>query len=182
MLERAVVKFPGAVDLRRRMEAIEDLRDGMESTQEIELEVPVAQLLAPVFVRPQALADGMEMDGQAHFDLGITYREMGLTDQALTEFEAALGHRVRRAECYRLIGLCHRDSGDFEAASDNFRKGLGIRDGGDLAAASLHFELAEVEAARGDRESAAGEYAEVKRLDPRYPGLGDRLRALEVRT
>ncbi len=181
VLERAVIRFPDSSELRQRKEAIEDLRDGMESTQEIELEVPVDELLAPVFVRQQSVADGMDMDGQAHFDLGITYREMGLTDQALAEFEAALGARVRRAECYRLIGLCYRDRGDLEAASDNFRKGLGIRDGGDMAAASLHFELAEVEAARGDTESAADEYAEVKRLDPRYPGLGDRLRALEVK-
>lgn len=180
VLERATVKHPDSADLRRRKGAIEDLRDGMESTQEIEVEVPVEELLAPVFVRPQALADGSDMDGQAHFDLGITYREMGLIDQALSEFSTALGKRVRRAECYRLLGLCHRDQGDLEAAVDNFRKGLGIRDGGDMAAASLHFELAEVELQRGNTESAGDEYAEVKRLDPRYPGLGDRLRSLEV--
>ena len=41
---------------------------------------------------------------QAHFDLGITSREMGLIDQALDAFGVALEASVRRAECLRARG------------------------------------------------------------------------------
>ncbi|MEM7412953.1 MAG: tetratricopeptide repeat protein [Myxococcota bacterium] len=54
----------------------------------------------------ETLTDG---DHQAHYDLAIAYKEMGLYDDAIHELRAAMADPGRTAECLHLIGLCAID-------------------------------------------------------------------------
>ncbi|HVR29541.1 MAG TPA: tetratricopeptide repeat protein, partial [Thermoanaerobaculia bacterium] len=63
-------------------------------------------------------------DYDTHYNLGIAYREMGLIDEAVGEFEIAVQSRDYRIGCCSLLGLCFRDKGEMDAAMQWLQRGL----------------------------------------------------------
>jgi len=58
-----------------------------------------------------------EEDHESHYDLGVAYKEMGLLDEAISEFQKALrgpGHRVRT---YEALGQCFIEKQQFQVAA-----------------------------------------------------------------
>ncbi|MBE0574857.1 MAG: tetratricopeptide repeat protein [Desulfuromonadales bacterium] len=80
-------------------------------------------------------------DTESHYNLGIAYKEMGLYDDAIAEFEKAAKDPVRHLDCTTLTGQCHMEAGATDAAMQAFKRGLtheGITDQGRMI---LNFEL-----------------------------------------
>lgn len=80
-------------------------------------------------------------DTESHYNLGIAYKEMGLYDDAIAEFEKAAKDPVRHLDCTTLIGQCHMEAGSTDAAMQAFKSGLtheGLNDQGRMI---LNFEL-----------------------------------------
>ena len=50
-------------------------------------------------------------DSSTHYDLGIAYREMGLLDDAVGEFETASKSPTKAADSWFLIGLVRMEQG-----------------------------------------------------------------------
>ena len=46
-------------------------------------------------------------DADTHYDLGLAYKEMGLLDEAIKEFELVRESPGRAVQCHLMIGLCH---------------------------------------------------------------------------
>lgn len=61
-------------------------------------------------------------DVNTRFDLGIAYREMGLLDDAIVEFELAAEAPALRVKCVYYLGLAFRDQARFTAALDAFER------------------------------------------------------------
>jgi len=64
----------------------------------------------------QEFRDGIEKsisidDADSHFDLGIAFREMGLLDDAIAEFQTAARSRLKRVESIEALGGCFLDKG-----------------------------------------------------------------------
>ena len=62
----------------------------------------------------QEFRDGIEKtisidDADSHFDLGIAFREMGLLDDAISEFQIAARSRLKRVESIEALGGCFLD-------------------------------------------------------------------------
>jgi tetratricopeptide (TPR) repeat protein len=55
-------------------------------------------------------------DFDSHYDLGIAYREMGLTDEAIAEFQKALRGATNRIRAYEALGQCFIDSHQYDVA------------------------------------------------------------------
>ena len=55
-------------------------------------------------------------DFDSHYDLGIAYKEMGLIDEAIAEFQKALRGATHRIRAYEALGQCFIDRNDFETA------------------------------------------------------------------
>ena len=109
-------------------------------------------------------------DTETHYDLGIAYKEMGLLDDAVHEFEVALGGQSRKKEvdCLTMIGLCQGMKGEHREAVRSFRKAL--RSGALTADASkaVNYELALAHEQLGEKEEALWHFQKVNRADPRY--------------
>ncbi len=80
-------------------------------------------------------------DTESHFNLGIAYKEMGLLDDAIVEFEKASNGANRKLDCVTLIGQCHMQAGDTEAAMAAFKSGLDHEALNDESRMTLNFEL-----------------------------------------
>lgn len=63
-------------------------------------------------------------DYATHFDLGIAYREMGLSREAIQEFEKVLISPDYRIKSREMLGRCTFDMKRYDEAEDHFRKGL----------------------------------------------------------
>jgi tetratricopeptide (TPR) repeat protein len=111
-----------------------------------------------------------EGDFEAHYDLGIAYKEMGLHEDAIGELRLALGAPARRLGCLHLMAACALELGRGSDAVSHLSEALA---GGALPAeqeAALRIDLGRAYLACGDRRRARAEYETVKRL---APGFGD---------
>ncbi len=55
-------------------------------------------------------------DHDSHYDLGVAYKEMGLLDDAIAEFQKALRSRVHRLPAYEALGQCFVEQGRHQVA------------------------------------------------------------------
>ncbi len=124
----------------------------------------------------ETLSDG---DHDAHYDLGIAYKEMGLLDDAVAEFRAAMASPQRRIECLHLIGLCALDGGQPDVAIehlDHLLASPGISDEQKLAG---RFDLGRAYALAGDVERARTAFESVASVSPGFQDVRERLDALD---
>jgi len=56
-------------------------------------------------------------DLELHYHLGIGYKEMGLVDYAIPEFELASADLSMKFDCYIFLGECFREKGDSEQST-----------------------------------------------------------------
>jgi tetratricopeptide (TPR) repeat protein len=117
-------------------------------------------------------------DSATHYDLGIAYKEMGLVDDAIHEFETAMRDRRREVDCLSMIGLCRMAQGQPREAIQVFRRALGSDYLGKDAAKAIHFELATAYEAAGEPEIALFVFHKVAKVDPAYRDVGERIDAL----
>ncbi len=80
-------------------------------------------------------------DTESHYNLGIAYKEMGLYDDAIAEFDKASIDPVRAIDCITLTGQCHMEAGEMDAAMESFKKGLAHEGLNEEGRMTLNFEI-----------------------------------------
>lgn len=109
-------------------------------------------------------------DTETHYDLGIAYKEMGLIDDAIHEFEVALrgNSKKKEVDCLNMIGLCQGLKGDHPAALESFQRALRSGALTAEAAKALHYELSVEHEALGQAEQSLWYLQKIVKVDPRY--------------
>lgn len=132
---------------------------------------------SPVFrtdVDDQIAADDME----SHYNLGIAYREMGLFDDAISEFEKAQTDPSRFIDCQTLKALCFADKGEFEKSEEAYKAALSSTSIDDMQRLSLHYELGMLYENFQRPGEALGSYQFVANADPQFRDIADKIAAL----
>lgn len=119
-------------------------------------------------------------DYETHFNLGIAYKEMGLTDEAIGEFQLASKDPARTVECCSMLGLCFLEKGMPQLAVKWYRKGLEAPDIRELETVGLLYDLGCVYQNTGDLELAYRTFLEVYGLNTNYRDIVERVRGLEA--
>jgi tetratricopeptide (TPR) repeat protein len=119
-------------------------------------------------------------DSATHYDLGIAYKEMGLLDDAVHEFETALqgNDKKKEVDCLSMIGLCQAAKGDGRAAIAAFRRALASDHLTRDAAKAIHYELAGAYEGIDDREVALHYFQRVLKADSAFRDAAKRVQAL----
>jgi tetratricopeptide (TPR) repeat protein len=118
-------------------------------------------------------------DYETHYNLGIAYKEMGLLDEAIGEFQLASKAPALTIECCSLLGLCFLEKGMPQLAIKWYGKGLatpGIRES---ETAGLLYDLARVYQDTGDMNQAYKTFLEVYGINTNYRDVVERVRNLE---
>ena len=121
-------------------------------------------------------------DYETHHNLGIAYKEMGLLDEAIGEFQLASKAPALAIECCSLLGLCFLEKGMPQLAIKWYGKGLatpGIRES---ETAGLLYDLARVYQDTGDMNQAYKTFLEVYGINTNYRDVVERVRHLEEAT
>jgi tetratricopeptide (TPR) repeat protein len=121
-------------------------------------------------------------DYRTHYDLGIAYKEMGILDDAVSEFRIAAGSTDIFRDACSMIALCYREKGEIQEAAGWYRQALDAPGGDDEAIRGLRFDLAEVLEQCGENEAALDLFRAIHRDDPSYREVGQRIEELESRT
>ncbi|MCK4911725.1 MAG: tetratricopeptide repeat protein, partial [Thermodesulfovibrionales bacterium] len=104
-------------------------------------------------------------DSATHYDLGIAYKEMGLLDDAVKEFQTAQRDPGYYSQCMTMIGLCYMAKGAFSLAVDAYTAALMKTDAHDELRWSLKYDLAEAYNSDGNFAEALQLYKEVMKWD-----------------
>jgi tetratricopeptide (TPR) repeat protein len=120
-------------------------------------------------------------DHEAHYDLGIAYREMGLLEDAAAEFRSALHSPTRRIDCLHMLGLCALEQGRSDEAVDLLTHALGAPDVVQEQELAIRFELGRAYAQSGDLEKARSAWEKVAAADPEFCEVGELLAGLTPR-
>ena len=117
-------------------------------------------------------------DFDSHYDLGIAYREMGLIDEAIAEFQKALRGATQRIRAYEALGQCFIDRREYEVAISILSRSLrepGMEDE-DLIGVLYLLGFASEEG-RKPRDAAAY-YQRVFAIDIDFRDVGQRLKGM----
>ncbi len=134
----------------------------------------------------QEFRDGIERtipseDADSHFDLGIAFREMGLIDDAIAEFQIASRSRLKRVESIEALGGCFLDKQEPAVARTLLQRALtepSVANGDDTLRGVLYL-LGLASEALGAREDGLRYYQRVYAVDIRFRDVAARIQTLQ---
>ncbi|MBW2713047.1 MAG: tetratricopeptide repeat protein, partial [Deltaproteobacteria bacterium] len=114
----------------------------------------------------QGVADLVdEGDFQTHYDLGIAYREMGLLEDAIGEFQTALNSTTASLDCLHMMGLCAIDLDRPSDAIAHFKQALSVPDLDTKQQTAVRYDLARAFQSQGSLSQALETFTQVSDSD-----------------
>jgi tetratricopeptide (TPR) repeat protein len=169
-----------AFDIAASLDALEqgDAGDvGPAAFHEPEEQVDVEEVFAKF---KEGVAKQISVDdAQSHYDLGVAYKEMGLLEDAVREFEVAARDARRECVCRSMIGMIQIERGNINEAIDAFMRGLKAKMRNSEQETVLEFEVAACYETKRMTAKALEFYQKAARRDPGYRDVQDRIRKLK---
>ncbi|MFQ5789307.1 MAG: tetratricopeptide repeat protein [Acidobacteriota bacterium] len=119
-------------------------------------------------------------DYDTRYNLGIAYKEMGLLDEAIAEFQLASKDGARLLECCSMLGLCFMEKGMPEIAIKWFEKGLKAPGRKEEEYHGLQYDLAQAYETIGESEQALELYMDIYRVNSRFRDVREKVRDLQA--
>ena len=94
-------------------------------------------------------------DYETRYNLGIAYKEMGLVDEAIAEFQLAAKDEGRLLECASMLGICFIEKGMPKLAVKWFEKGLSAPGRTEEEYQGLRYDLASALEQSGEPDARA---------------------------
>lgn len=113
-------------------------------------------------------------DHQAHYDLGIAFKEMGLLDEAISEFQKALRAPEVRLRTSEALGEVFFDQGR-PAVAEAVLRGVENSAEGDAEKIGVLYWLGRALDAQGKHGDAIGYYQRIVAVDVSFRDVGERL-------
>ena len=119
-------------------------------------------------------------DYDTHFNLGIAYREMGLLDEAIREFQMAAKSPELGVEATSMIGSCYLEHGLPEQAAEWYSRALELPGLAAEVQLGLRYELGRAHEANGNLDGALASFSEVQAANPSFRDVVDRIARLKA--
>jgi pilus assembly protein FimV len=117
-------------------------------------------------------------DYETRYNLGIAYKEMGLVDEAIAEFQLAAKDEARVLECASMLGICFLEKGMPKLAVKWFEKGLCAPGRNEEEYQGLRYDLASALEQAGETERAFALFTELYGQDASFRDVADKMRQL----
>ena len=126
-----------------------------------------------------------EEDLETHYNLGIAFREMGLLEEAISEFQkvAKATDRGRpfpyTMQCCTLLGLAFMDKGQPGVAAIWYDRALHTPDLDPESVLALRYDLGVAQESAGEPAAALKTFSQVYAMNIDYRDVGERIAALQ---
>jgi tetratricopeptide (TPR) repeat protein len=118
-------------------------------------------------------------DYQSHYDLGVAFKEMGLIDEAVAEFQKALKAPKNRLPTYEALGHCFIEKEQYAIASTVLARALGEGGYSDEELIGVLYLLGRAAEALNRSEEALTYYQRVCVVDIEFRDVTGRISAIE---
>ena len=119
-----------------------------------------------------------EADSQSHYDLGVAFKEMGLLDEAIAEFQKALRAPEGKLKTSEALGACFLEKGAFVVAESILRRGLDLPASGEQERIGVLYWLGRALEGQGKKVEARELYGRAFAVDIHFMDVGERVKAL----
>ena len=146
-------------------------------------EMPEPSLDSDVLEIFQEFKKGLEKelgddDAETHYNLGIAYKEMGLVDDAIKEFQTSKGDPKRFLQSSTMLGVCYMEKGLHTLAIDVLTKALESLKDKDESYWALSYELAEAYEKNQDLKEAVELYTSIYGWNAKFRDISDKMSLL----
>lgn len=114
-----------------------------------------------------------------HYDLGISYKEMGLLEEAISEFQLASKGEQERLAAFEMLGLCFMERGEPKFAIKQFERGIATPGHADEEYIGLHYYLGMAYEQAGELDQARQAYENAYNIDVTFRDVAQKLMALQ---
>jgi tetratricopeptide (TPR) repeat protein len=120
-------------------------------------------------------------DYETRYNLGIAYKEMGLVDEAIAEFQLAAKDDARLLECASMLGICFLEKGMPKLAVKWFEKGLQAPGRSEDEYQALRYDLANALEQGGESDRALAIFSELFGQNAKFRDVAEKVRRLGAR-
>lgn len=120
-----------------------------------------------------------EEDYESHYDLGLAYKEMGLIDESIAEFQIATRSSKQRLKAFEMLGQCFLEKNDLDLALKQFQRGIATPGHSEFEYLGLHYNIGLINERLEQWEEAKKAYDEVYVVDIGFRDVSDRLNAVQ---
>jgi pilus assembly protein FimV len=126
-----------------------------------------------------------EEDLETHYNLGIAFREMGLLEEAISEFQKVAKATDRGRpfpyimQCSTFLGLCFMDKGQPGVAAIWYDRALRTPDLDPESVLALRYDLGVAQESAGEPSAALKSFSQVYAMNIDYRDVGERIAALQ---
>ena len=121
-------------------------------------------------------------DFQTHYDLGVAFKEMGLLDEAIAEFQKALRAPEGRLRTSEALGMAFYDKGQFAVAEAILKRAIEGIPGPDDLKLGLLYWLGRADEAQEKGKEARGFYERAMAVDIRFLDTAARVKQITAGT
>jgi tetratricopeptide (TPR) repeat protein len=207
ILERLQNLFPENREIDQRLAALGAVEPRAEETERIEEKREEPPVTEPVLTETEILeaeemqepsldSDVMDIfnefkkglekeleeeDYETHYNLGIAYKEMGLTDDAIREFQTSSNNPKRFVPSSNMLGVCYLEKGLYSLAIDVLKNAIEKMDDRDESRWAMKYDLAEAYERNNNTEEALHLYTEVYGWNSKFRSVSDKIAALRTK-
>ena len=135
---------------------------------------------APVTILLIGVAENVEEeDYESHYDLGVAYKEMGLMDEAVAEFQKALRGSNHRVRAYEALGQCFVEKEQYQVAASVLSRAMALGEGDDHHLVGVLYLMGRAAEALDRPGDALDYYQRVFAVDIEFRDVAERISAIE---
>jgi tetratricopeptide (TPR) repeat protein len=121
-----------------------------------------------------------EKDHETHYNLGLAYREIGLIDDAIREFQLSRDNPQAFLSSSSMLSMCYQEKGLYSLAIEVLKSTVETMKDRDEAYWALKYDLAEVYEKNGNLKEAFDTYTEVYGWNAGFRDVPEKMKQLEV--
>ena len=202
ILERLQSLFPGDREISRRLESVGQVVEEGEKTEytaekkEEEPQVTEEEALAVEEIPEPALDSDVldifnefkkgleneleEEDYETHYNLGIAYKEMGLIDDAIREFQRSRKDPEKFVNSSNMLGICYIEKNLFPLAIEVLKDAIEKMEDRGESYWAMHYDLAEAYDKNGNIQEALDIYTQIYGWNSKYRAVSDKINQLRT--
>jgi tetratricopeptide (TPR) repeat protein len=121
-------------------------------------------------------------DVDTHYNLGVAYKEMGLLDDAISEFIMTPENEPKFMQSRYMLGLCYLEKGDYENAIAEILQAIHLAERGGVGLSDrigMNYDLGLAYQGAGNRDGALVQFQKVYVADKNYREITNKVRELQ---
>lgn len=199
ILERLQTLFPESGEISQKLALLGQMVESGEEAEIIDpqgtLSVPDEELEAQEIAEPaldsnvldifNEFKKGLEKeleeeDYETHYNLGIAYKEMGLIDDAIREFQTSRKDPKKFVPASNMLGICYMEKGLYPLAIDALKDAIEKMEDRDESFWAMKYDLAEAYERNGSMKEAFDFYTQVYGWNSNFRTVSDKVNHLRA--